>query len=81
MRPCELSVVVPSVNGWQDLSGCLEALEVNEHHVQIEVLVADRCGEELRRQIGRRFPRVRVLEAPPGTSIPDLAPWFFRRAR
>ncbi|MEP7308830.1 MAG: glycosyltransferase [Acidobacteriota bacterium] len=81
MRPCKLSVVVPSVNGWQDLSGCLEALEANERHLQIEVLVADRCGEELRRQIGRRFPRVRVLEAPPGTSIPDLRARAFAAAR
>jgi len=81
MRNCELSVVVPSVNGWQDLSGCLEALEANERQVRLEVLVADRCGAELRRQIGRRFPRVRVLEAPPGTSIPDLRARAFAAAR
>ena len=81
MGPCKLSVVVPSVNGWPDLSGCLEALEVNERQVPIEVLVADRCGEELRRQIGRRFPRVRVLEARPGTSIPDLRARAFAAAR
>jgi glycosyltransferase involved in cell wall biosynthesis len=68
----DLAVVVPSVSGWQDLSGCLEALEANERDVKMEVLVADRCGEELRGQIARRFPRVRVLPAPARTSIPDL---------
>jgi glycosyl transferase family 2 len=68
----ELSVVVPSVSGWQDLLGCLEALEANAQDVKMEVIVADRCGEELRKQIAQRFPRTRVLPAPAGTPIPDL---------
>jgi hypothetical protein len=68
----ELSVVVPSVGGWQDLSGCLEALELNAQDVKMEVLVVDRCGEELRLQVVQRFPRVRILPAPAGTPIPDL---------
>jgi hypothetical protein len=67
-----LSVVVPSVNGRQDLIGCLAALERQRDDVDIEILVADRCGGELRTEIRRTFPAARVLEADSGTTIPDL---------
>jgi glycosyltransferase involved in cell wall biosynthesis len=74
-------VVVPSVNGWEDLSGCLEALDVNAKEIELEVLVADRCGAEVTTRIAERFPQVRVLSAPPGTSIPDLRAMAFDSAR
>lgn len=77
----DLSVVVPSVNGWQDLRACLEAVEASGRQVSLEVLVADRCGDEVRRLIAQQFPEVRVLAAPEGTSIPDLRAIGFRAAR
>ena len=67
-----LSVVVPSVNGRQDLIGCLAALERQREDVDLEILVPDRCGPELRAEVRREFPAARIIEAAEGTTIPDL---------
>jgi phosphoribosylcarboxyaminoimidazole (NCAIR) mutase len=77
----DISVVVPSVNGWSDLEGCLAALFAQENGVGVEVLVADRLGSTLRELVRERFPRARVLEAPAGTSIPRLRAMAFAAAR
>lgn len=76
----ELSVVVPSVNGWSDLEGCLAALEAERSQVGLEVLVADRLGESLRSRVRARFPWVTLIDAEPGTTIPDLRAMAFARA-
>jgi len=76
----ELSVVVPSVNGWSDLEGCLAALEAERAQVGLEVLVADRLGEPLRARVRARFPWVTLVEADPGVTIPDLRAMAFARA-
>src|SRR5262249_24546775 len=42
-----LAVVVPSVNGWDDLRGCLTALRADAQSqptVPVEILVVDRIG-------------------------------------
>lgn len=75
-----LTVVVPSVNGLGDLQDCLTALSKQRADVNLEVLVADRCGEPLRGEVRRRFPWIRLLEAPAGTTIPDLRALAFREA-
>jgi hypothetical protein len=77
----DLSVVVPSVGGWGDLCACLEALAANARDVRRVVLVVDRCGSDLRRRVAERFPDVRVLAAPAGTTIPDLRARAFAAAR
>src|SRR5690348_458556 len=76
-----LTVVVPSVNGIGELTDCLSALAVQRADVDLEVLVADRCGESLRSDIRRHFPWVRILEASPTTTIPDLRAMAFAQAR
>lgn len=76
----ELSVVVPSVNGWSDLEGCLAALEAERTQVALEVLVADRIGESLRAKVRARFPWVTLVEATPDVTIPDLRAMAFGRA-
>lgn len=75
-----LSVVVPSVNGWQDLEGCLAALAVEGSDVALEVLVPDRLGEELRRRVAAEYPTVRVLPAEAGATIPELRALAFAAA-
>jgi hypothetical protein len=77
----ELSVVVPSVNGWSDLEGCLNALAAQRDGVELEVLVPDRCGEPLRSKLRSAFPWVRLIEAPVGTTIPTLRSLAFAQAR
>ncbi len=76
----ELSVVVPSVNGLGDLIGCLAALEAERSSARLEVLVVDRLGPEVEREVTRRFPWVRLLSAPAGTTIPALRRLAFRAA-
>ena len=76
-----LTVVVPSVNGLGDLKGCLSALGHQRNDVDLEVLVADRCGEPLRTEVRREFPWVTLLEAAPATTIPDLRALAFRQAK
>jgi glycosyltransferase involved in cell wall biosynthesis len=68
----ELSVIVPSVNGADDLLPCLAALQRASRDTSLEVVVADRCGPSLRELVQQQYPDVRVLAAPPGTTIPDL---------
>jgi hypothetical protein len=68
----QLSVVVPSVNGFEDLRGCLGALDLQRTDVDLEVVVIDRLGEALRAQVRQAYPWVRVVEVPPGTTIPSM---------
>lgn len=77
----QLSVVVPSVNGFGDLEGCLQALEAERQDVDLEVLVVDRLGEELRSRVRDTFPWVRVLEVGPRTTIPEMRAVAFAAAR
>lgn len=77
----ELSVVIPSVNGWDDLEGCLSALAAQGNGARVEVLVADRTGSAVRERVRERFPQVRVLEAPGDTTIPRLRALAFAAAR
>ena len=76
----DLSVIVPSVNGFDYLRLCLDALTSQEGGVRVEVLVADRCGAELRRKVAERFPGARILPAPPQTTIPELRALALRNA-
>jgi hypothetical protein len=68
----ELSVVIPSVNGFGDLEGCLEALEGQREQVDVEVLVVDRLGPELREAVRRRFPWVKLIEVEEDATIPGM---------
>ena len=76
-----LTVAIPSVNGWTDLEPTLAALVAEAEDVRLEILVIDRCGEALREQIRRRFPRVCVLAAPATATIPALRLLAFDAAR
>lgn len=78
----DLSVVVPSVNGLHVLLECLAALQLNSASgLVLEVLVVDRCGEDVRRAVRDRFPSIAVLPVAPRTTIPDMRALAFRRAR
>jgi glycosyltransferase involved in cell wall biosynthesis len=78
----DLSVVVPSVNGLDALLECLAALRLNAASgVVLEVLVVDRCGEDVRRAVRDRFPTVVVLSVPTRTPIPHMRALAFRCAQ
>ena len=77
--PAELSVVVPAVNTLDDLTGCLTALEA-QTDVQLEILVVDRLGDDVRAELARRFPGARIIPVPPGTTIPRMRELAFDAA-
>jgi hypothetical protein len=76
-----LAVVVPSVNGWGDLEGCLAALERERGDTALEVLVPERCGSDVRRALAERFPWARILPVARDTTIPRMRALGFREAR
>jgi hypothetical protein len=80
MSEAELSVVVPSVNGWADLERCMTALEAERSAVSLEVLVPERCGAQVRGKMAERFPWAAVLPVEVGTPIPDMRALAFDRA-
>lgn len=77
----EISVVVPSVNGWDDLGGCLAALQRQEGQVALEAIVVDRLGEEIRNRVRQHYPGATVIAAPPGTGIPAMRALAFGAAQ
>lgn len=76
----ELTVVIPSVNGWPDLDSCLAALAPERSTARLEVLIPERCGEAVRSAVSERYPWARVQPVPSGTPIPAMRAQAFRKA-
>jgi len=76
----DMSVIVPSVNSYDDLDGCLKALEGQEG-VTLEILVVDRLGPYVRHFLRREHPDVTVVPVPGDTTIPQMRAIGIRRAR
>ena len=77
-RP-ELAVIIPSVNSYDDLDGCLRALATAQGAL-LQVIVVDRLGEHVRHFIRREHPGCTVLAVPPDTSIPQMRAIGIRKA-
>src|SRR5690242_10544342 len=71
LAPADLSVVIPAVNGTEDITGCLDAL-LRSEGVTLQVIVADRMGEAQRWTIERDYPSVTLIRVPAGTTIPAM---------
>ncbi len=65
-------MVVGSQDADLPLLACLESLVPQAEPLGAEVLVAGSLGDETRRVIERRFPRVHVLAAGPDLLVPEL---------
>jgi len=76
----ELAVVVPSVNGFDDLRGCLGALGCQEN-VDVEIIVVDRLGEDLREKVRDEFPKVLVFGMATDSTIPEMRAFAFLQAK
>lgn len=75
----ELSVVIPSVNSFDDLDGCLRALGA-QRGARIEVVVVDRLGEHVRHWVRQGHPGALVLGVPGDATIPAMRALGIRRA-
>lgn len=69
----ELSVIIPAVNGKAPLLECLDALHHNAGAgITFEILVVERCGEDVRRALAAQAPGVRVIPVASDTTIPQM---------
>jgi len=68
----DLSIVIPSVNGFEDLEGCLRAIEDQRKDADVEAVVVDRLGEPLRSRVRESFPWARVVDVERTMSIPEM---------
>lgn len=75
----EISVIVPSVNSYDDLDGCLKALE-SDQNAKIEIIVIDRLGEHVRHFVRLEHPGVVVIAMPPDATIPAMRARAIRAA-
>ena len=69
-----LSIVIVSLNSAALLERCLAALDEQAERSVAEVLVVrdPTTSGEVGRRLRRRFPRVRWLDAPPGSTVPAM---------
>jgi hypothetical protein len=67
-----LAVVIPSVNGVDDLARTLHALDLERAATPLEVVVVDRLGQALRDEVQRRFPWVTIIPVAPDLPIPQM---------
>lgn len=75
-----LSIVIPSVNGWADLDGCLAAVSRERDSTPLEVLVVERCGEAVRSRVAAGYPWAVVLPVGPEVTIPGMRALAFAHA-
>lgn len=68
----ELSVVLAAAHSRAGLEACLTSLKDQVSGGEIDVIVACNCCEGAGRSIEEAFPFVRLIEAPPGTTVPEL---------
>ena len=78
--PITLSVVVPSVNTLADVQRTLTALAREAECLSLEIILVDRLGDAVRSAVRARFPAVRILTAPPHTTIPAMRQTAFAAA-
>ena len=76
----ELSVVIPSVNGWADLREALGALYSQQGTVTLEVLVVERVGESVRSPLRQGFPQATLIEVGQQVTIPQMRAMAFEAA-
>ncbi len=67
-----LSVVVPYVNRWRDVEGCLLALRAQAADEVLQVLVPHRLGAAEQKRLQETFPEVTAIAADSATTIPQL---------
>ena len=76
-----MSLVIPSVNGWSDLRGALDAVYAQQGGGSIEVLVVERTGEIVRAAIRDSFPNATVIEVALHVTIPQMRAMAFEAAQ
>lgn len=71
MRSPEITVIIPAVNLLSDLRDCLGALQ-RQKSVELEILVLDRLGPDVRDPLGREFPDAKIVAMDSDATIPQM---------
>ena len=79
-EPCELSVIVGSLDAAGTIGECLSSLVESCAGLDAEILVVD-ASEDDSARVARSFPAVRVTSLPAGTLVPALWGAGLREAR
>ena len=79
MASADLSVIIPSVNSIDDLRGCLDALRTQES-ADLEIIVVDRLGDEVRNAVTVEYPEAMVVAVAPDATIPEMRARGFETA-
>ena len=79
MQDSEIAVVIPSVNGYSDLYGCVKALK-DQKNTLVEIIVVDRLGDDLVTALRRDFSDVVIISSAPDATIPQMRALGIRRA-
>ncbi len=80
MSTPDISVIVPLVNSLEDVRGALAALRRQEG-ANLEPVVIDRLGGEVRRQVKAEFPEITLIETDRDATIPQMRALGFAQAR
>jgi glycosyltransferase involved in cell wall biosynthesis len=81
MSKPKLSIVVASCAGQPFINRCLESLEKQISHDEIECIVVDRAGGEVAEAIARDFPWAKLERRPTDESVPDLRRFGIEKAQ
>jgi Glycosyl transferase family 2 len=79
--PCELSVIVGSLDAVGTIRECLAALRVACEGIDVEIIVADASSDGSARVARETLQAARVLSMPAGTLVPALWGAGLREAR
>lgn len=71
MASIPISVVVPCTNALSDFRSAASALQAQTGPVP-EIVAVERLGAEFVSAVEKEFPDIRIVSAPPGTTIPAL---------
>ncbi len=69
-------MILALANGFSPIEECLESLRRSSS--ETEVIVANRCGKRKGILLKEKYPWVKLIEAPPHTTIPQLRALAFR---
>lgn len=75
---CKLSIIITSVNGFPIVGECLDSLHEQTVIEDIEVIVANRCTNGVGKKIKKEYPWVKLIEAQPWATIPQMRVLAFR---
>jgi GT2 family glycosyltransferase len=77
----DITVIIASINGWEYLQVCLQALAVQQGALDAEIIVADCVGADVTAPVREQFPGVQLICYNEKQSVPKLRAAALAQAR